>query len=81
MIIADPTTAGIRGTYQPLILSAVESSHAPIAVEIRRKRMKNSLYIKIEAKKIPAKNRPTTIDLETDLPPGAFTSDNLALHL
>ena len=43
--------------------------------------MKNSLYIKIEAKKIAAKNRPTTIDLETDLPPGAFTSDNLALHL
>jgi hypothetical protein len=81
MMIADPTTAGTRGTYQPLILSAVESSHAPIAVEITRKRMKNSLLIKIEVKKIAAKSRPTIIDLESDLPPGAFTSDNLALHL
>ena len=77
MISTEPTTAGTRGTYHFFSLSAVESSQAPMAVEIERNTMNNSLYIKSEDKNIAASNKPTATDLESDLPCGALTFDNL----
>lgn len=80
-MMTDPTTAGTLGTYQFLLLSAVDSSQAPIAVDTERKTIKNSLYTRSVERKIAASKRPTATDLESDRPPGALTSDIGSLNL